>query len=61
MYQVHSSEILLPKNNFRQRIRHYLTTIHQQKLHIPEIDDNYREMIKILKNMRRNFPCHNDI
>ncbi len=61
LVEIHNSKIGLPKNNLRKRVQHYLKIIHQKQLKIPEIENNYRSMVKLLANMRNINPCHNDI
>ncbi len=61
MSTIHQSKIKLPKNNLRKRVNAYLKTIHEKKIKDLDIENNYRFMIQLLANMRRNFPCHNDI
>lgn len=59
--QIHQSNIKFPKNNLRRRVNYYLKIINEQKIKIPEIENNYRFMVKVLSKMRLSFPCHNDV
>lgn len=58
---IHQSNIKLPKNNLRKRVNAYLKIIHEKKIKDSAIENNYRAMVKLLANMRRNVPCHNDV
>lgn len=58
---IHKSEISLPRNNLRRRVHAYLKIYNEKKIKVPEIDENYREMIKLLSRMGKINPCHNDI
>ena len=58
---IHKSEISLPRNNLRRRVHAYLKIYNEKKIKVPEIDNNYREMIKLLSRMGKINPCHNDI
>lgn len=59
--QLHKSEAKFPKNNFRQRINAYLKTIHEKGLRPKSVEDNYREMFKLMTNMSHLNACHNDL
>ena len=60
--EVHLSDVKFPKNNFRKRVKSYIDVIHQEKgLKIPAIENNYKEMMKLIKRMGDKNPCHNDI
>ena len=59
--EIHKSDIMLPKNNLRKRIQSYLKTIHEKGLKIPEIENNYNEMSKLISRMGRLNPSHNDM
>lgn len=58
---LHKSEIKLHKNNLRKRIQSYLKIVHEKGHRIPEIEDNYREMFKLMSRMGNLNPTHNDV
>ena len=59
--KTHKSEIKLPKNNLRERVRTYLKIIHDKYLNIPEIEQNWKTMNKLITHMNNINPVHNDI
>lgn len=59
--KLHKSTVKLPQNNLRDRIRWYLSVIHAKKLHVPEIEDNWSKMNKLISQMNRINPSHNDL
>ena len=58
---LHKSSIKLPKNNLKQRVTSYLKKMHDKGIHINEIEDNYKTMMKFISKMQRVNPVHNDI
>ncbi|NQZ65864.1 MAG: phosphotransferase [Mycoplasmatales bacterium] len=59
--KIHTSDLKLPKNNLRKRIRKYLKIIHDKYLNIPEIDENWKIMNDLITKMGKLNPLHNDI
>lgn len=59
--QIHSSKIILPRNNLRKRVQFYLKIMREKHLSIPEVNKHYRKMMKLLTNMDCSYPCHNDV
>ena len=58
---LHKSELVFPKNNMRKRMQKYLNIIHDKTKNSPEIEDNYRDAVKLLSKMGKLNPCHNDL
>ena len=61
MRKVHKSELKFPKNNLRQRANAYLKIIHEKGIHVSEIEDNWKYMMRLLSKMNNQNPSHNDI
>lgn len=61
MRKVHKSDLKLPGNNIRRRVKEYIRVINEKFLRIPEIDDNWDLAHKVLKRMGRLNPSHNDV
>ena len=59
--KLHKSEIDLPKNNFKKRSDQYIKDGHSFGRKWSEIENNWKEMQKIMAKMKRNTPCHNDV
>ena len=59
--KIHMSELKFPKNNLREIIKARLKIIHDKKMHVPVIEDNWAKMNKLLGRMGRLNPCHNDL
>ena len=59
--KIHKSDVKLPKNNLRERIKTYLRVIHDKYVHVPEIEDNWKLMMNLLAKMGNKNPVHNDI
>ena len=58
---IHKSDVKMPKNNFRRRVQSYLRDYNDKGIRVPEIDNNYREMTKLISRMNNLNPCHNDL
>ena len=61
MRKIHVSDVELPKNNLKQRVASYLKAIHDKGIHIDIIEDNYKNMLRLIAKMQRINPVHNDI
>ena len=59
--KLHKSEAKFPKNNLRNRVNNYLRIIHDKYLKIPEVDNYWKEMNRLITRMNKINPCHNDI
>ncbi|UUD36884.1 thiamine kinase [Mycoplasmopsis californica] len=58
---LHNSNLAFPKFNIKDRIREYLKILAQKGIKIPKIDAYYKRINKILTNMKKDTPCHNDL
>ena len=61
MRKLHMSDIKLPGNNIRRRVKEYIKKINDKYLKVEEIDQNWDEAHKVLKRMGRLNPVHNDV
>ena len=61
MRQIHLSDIKLPKNNLRQRVKQYIRTVNDKYLKIDEINEHWKTMQKLMTKMGNLNPSHNDI
>ncbi|MCK5945702.1 MAG: phosphotransferase [Mycoplasmataceae bacterium] len=59
--KIHTSDIKFPKNNLREILKSLLKKVHDKKIHIPAIEDNWVKMNRVLGKMGRLNPCHNDL
>ncbi len=59
--ELHVSSVVFPKNNLKQRVQAYLKTIHEKGIHNDVIEDNYKQMMRLIGKMQRVNPMHNDI
>lgn len=59
--QIHMSDIKLPGNNLRRRIKEYIRIINDKYLNVPEINEHWKDMHKLMAKMGKLNPTHNDI
>lgn len=59
--QLHKSDVIFPKNNFRARYREYLKVAHAKGIKMSEVENNWGQMNKLVTRMSRLNPCHNDL
>lgn len=59
--ELHKSDIKLPPNNMRRRVNAYLKIINEKNIRVPAINMHFIRAQRILTDMRRYNPCHNDV
>ncbi|WP_033160954.1 phosphotransferase family protein [[Mycoplasma] collis] len=61
MKKIHKSKLNFPSSNHAARVKEYQKIIRNKNLNIPVINEYYRKINLILKNMDKNTPLHNDL
>ncbi len=59
--EIHNSKLKFPDFNIKGRVNNYLKTLASKNINIPKINEYYAKINKILANMKKDTPCHNDL
>ncbi|WP_027334231.1 phosphotransferase [Mycoplasma elephantis] len=59
--ELHNSKLSFPKFNLKNRINKYLQIMKNKNINIEKVNSYYHRINKILSNMSKNIPCHNDL
>lgn len=58
---IHNSKLSFPSSNHSARVKYYIKKINEKNLKISTINQYYKLICKILKNMDKTTPLHNDL
>ncbi|MGP1451647.1 MAG: phosphotransferase family protein [Metamycoplasmataceae bacterium] len=58
---LHSSNLKFPPSNHTSRVKRYRKILIEKNIQIKALNDFYRLINKILSNMNKNIPLHNDL
>lgn len=58
---LHKSNAKFPKWNIRKRVQEYVTAYNAKGVKVPEIENHYRKMSKLISRMNNINPVHNDV
>lgn len=58
---IHNSKLSFPPSNHSARVKYYIKEINSKNIKIPTINKYYKLICKILKNMDKTTPLHNDL
>lgn len=61
IHKTHNSKLKFPSFNIKKRIVEYLKILNKKGIKIPKIDEYYQRINKILANMKKDTPSHNDL
>ncbi|VEU59441.1 phosphotransferase [Mesomycoplasma neurolyticum] len=61
MKKIHNSKLPFPQSNHAARVKHYQNILRERNINIPVINEYYRKINLILKNMKKDTPLHNDL
>ncbi|MDJ1645590.1 phosphotransferase [Mycoplasma sp. M5725] len=59
--EIHNSKLKFPKFNIKGRVKEYLKILSAKNINIPKLNEYYLKINKILANMKKDTPCHNDL
>ncbi|MGY6172232.1 phosphotransferase [Candidatus Mycoplasma pogonae] len=61
MKTIHTSKLQLPASNHAARVKEYRKILQEKNINIPVLNKYYKKINLILKNMKKDIPCHNDL
>ena len=59
--EIHNSNLKFPEFNIKSRIGNYLITMTNKGITNAKVNEYYNKVNKILANMKKDTPCHNDL
>ncbi|QJB71391.1 phosphotransferase family protein [Mycoplasma sp. 1654_15] len=59
--QLHTSKVNFPNSNHAARIKSLIKEINQKKMCLPVVNQYFRHIMKILAQMKKTTPLHNDL
>ncbi|MGZ9428390.1 phosphotransferase [Mycoplasma sp. 480] len=61
MKKIHTSKVEMPNSNHAARIKKYREILKNKNINIPIINEYYKKINLILRNMKKDTPLHNDL
>ncbi|SYV91304.1 Uncharacterised protein, partial [Mesomycoplasma hyorhinis] len=61
MKQLHTSKLDFPASNHAARVKNYIKEINNKKMCLPIVNKYFRHIMKILAQMDKLTPLHNDL
>ncbi|UWD34414.1 phosphotransferase [Mesomycoplasma molare] len=61
MKKIHKSKLNFPNSNHAARIKKYREVLKEKSIKIPVLEEYYKKINLILRNMKKDTPLHNDL